>query len=493
MPKKQPKNAFFYFMLHFKEEERRRGRQFNSLADVSAAASTPWQKMTAQERGPFEKQAKDSKVGPKKEVEKYTSQGIALSVIEKEQKQLEQEHRTMMRTIQSTVVDAFTDNTIVSQEFIFISGNYFINVDENYLPAEVAMVRFSFENGIVNKFHTYVDPEKVPLGYQFDAKDNSEKTHRLPIPPKAKGEANYEIILDNMKTFMGDPTPILFTTKENIAMIKSFIQAFIDFGNNDDLERYRVYPLHQLFFEIKEMAVKSNPVERKSFKSIHIAEEHLRREDYAYLAGTACAFHEELDCAKYCALAHVQNWAYIFLDHVCVDLNIDLIPGKHFPSEIDVSHLADVTVSEFSISNLNDTNATNTNDNTFVGERQQLRSTTAAPNVATASHWSKRPKSPESVQSEDFPSLGSRNRNRKPDASLKRLNRRVIKDPWNTSSSSSDNPWHQGREAIESDSDEAPSFVGSELNSSHSRGMGRGSVLFRNESGFGFGRGRSHR
>lgn len=72
-------------------------------------------------------------------------------------------------------------------------------------------------------------------------------------------------------------------------MIKSFIQAFIDFGNNDDLERYRVYPLHQLFFEIKEMAVKNNPVERKSFKSIHIAEEHLRREDYAYLAGTACA------------------------------------------------------------------------------------------------------------------------------------------------------------------------------------------------------------
>lgn len=46
MPKKQPKNAFFYFMLHFKEEERRRGRQFNSLSDVSAAASKPWQVKT---------------------------------------------------------------------------------------------------------------------------------------------------------------------------------------------------------------------------------------------------------------------------------------------------------------------------------------------------------------------------------------------------------------------------------------------------------------
>lgn len=152
--------------------------------------------MTAQERGPFEKQAKDSKVGPKKEVEKYTSQGIPLSVIEKEQKQLEHEHRTMMRTIQSTVVDAFTNNSeftscrscdgwwwylvwlitqvyfpffsnqeIASQEFIFISGNYFINVDENYLPAEIAMVRFSFENGIVSKFHSYVDPGKLTFPF----------------------------------------------------------------------------------------------------------------------------------------------------------------------------------------------------------------------------------------------------------------------------------------------------------------------------------------
>lgn len=89
-------------------------------------------------------------------------------------------------------------------------------------------------------------------------------------------------------------------------------------------------------------------------------------------------------------------------------------------------------------------------------QRQQLRSTTAPPNVATTSHWPKRPKTPESVQSEDFPSLGSRNR--KPDASLKRPNRRVIEDPWNTSSSSSENPWHQRQ----SDSDEAPSFVGCE-------------------------------
>lgn len=483
MPKKQPKNAFFHFMMHFKEEERRRGRHYGSLGDVSTAASKHWEKMTPQEKGPFEKMAKDSKVGPQKEVEKYTSQGIALSVIENEKKQQEQEHRTMMRTIQNTVVEAFTDNTIASRVFYFVSGNYFINVDENYLPAEIAIVKFSFEHGIMNKFHIYVNPEKVPLGYQFDAKDNSEKTHRLPIPPYCKGEKNYRFILSEMKKFMGEPTPILFTSKENIAMIKSFIQAFADFGNNDEIQRYRVYPLHQLFFEIKEMAVKNSPIERKSFKSIHIAEEHLRRDDYAYLAGTACAYHEELDCAKYCALAHVQNWAFIFLDHICVDLNIDLIPGKHFPPEIDVSHVANITQSEFSISNLNDT--TDTKERTFVDEGQSSRSV-ATSNVVT-SHWPTQSNNSETIQSEDFPTLGSR----RPNAATKRSKHRVVDNPWNTSSSSGDsNPWHQSHE-FQSDSDEAPSFVGSDLNSSHTRGMGRGSVLYRSESGF--GRGRSHK
>lgn len=142
---------------------------------------------------------------------------------------------------------------------------------------------------ISRRFIIELIPEKVPLGYKSNAREHSQKTHALPIPPKAKGEANYQIILNSMKTFMGEPTPILFTTKDNIPMIKSFIQAFIDFGSNDDIEEYRVYPLHELFFNIKELAVKNNPTDRESFKSIHIAEEHLRSEKYVYLAGSACA------------------------------------------------------------------------------------------------------------------------------------------------------------------------------------------------------------
>lgn len=43
MPKKPPKNAFFFFMLYVKQKEEARGRRFvNGMADVSAVASELW-------------------------------------------------------------------------------------------------------------------------------------------------------------------------------------------------------------------------------------------------------------------------------------------------------------------------------------------------------------------------------------------------------------------------------------------------------------------
>lgn len=150
-------------------------------------------------------------------------------------------------------------------------------------------------------------------------------------------------------------------------------------GNNS---RYRVYPLHQLFYDIKEEAVK-NSIDGVSFRSIHIAEAHLNRDHYAYLNNTACnvsflffdficlpvqtlkpnfnfrQYHEENDVVKFCALANVQKWAFIFADHICVDLNVTLISGQHFPPEIDLSHL-NQTDNSMSSSKLNDTQGTYT-------------------------------------------------------------------------------------------------------------------------------------
>lgn len=128
----------------------------------------------------------------------------------------------------------------------------------------------------------------MPIGYAADAKDRSDKTHRLPPPPNAKGQKNYRILLDEMVRFMGDtkPLPPLFTTKEEIPVIKSFINEFCADGS-DDPDRFRVWPLHQLFFNIKEEAVKYSPA-GESIKSIFVAETLLNRDTYVYATSGAC-------------------------------------------------------------------------------------------------------------------------------------------------------------------------------------------------------------
>ncbi len=42
-------------------------------------------------------------------------------------------------------------------------------------------------------------------------------------------------------------------------------------------------------------------------------------------------YHDENDCSKYCCLSSVKRWAFIISENLCIDLNIRLIAGKHYP------------------------------------------------------------------------------------------------------------------------------------------------------------------
>lgn len=160
----------------------------------------------------------------------------------------------------------------------------------------------------------------------------------------------------------------------------------------------------------------------------------------------------------------------------------------------------------------------------FYSERnfvfQSMRSSSAPVSNLAMPKWGRRPKSPETPsKDEDFPSLGSHGRRGGPPK--KRSDERDTNNPWNTSSSSSgasyygnhrrdsdtEEKWHDEKRCkfmgkMNSCLGESVMIIGFSahglggradisMDSSVSRGMGRGSLLFRNESGF--GRGRSHK
>lgn len=134
---------------------------------------------------------------------------------------------------------------------------------------------------------SFIFTEKLPLGFRYEALSHSRDTHQLPIPPDCKGEKNYQKILQEIIKFLGPELPPLFTMKEDIPMIKSFFKQFCAL-TDEDYNHYRVYPLHQLFFDIKQEAVKININNMTGFPSIYIAEAHLKRDRYAFVGNIAC-------------------------------------------------------------------------------------------------------------------------------------------------------------------------------------------------------------
>lgn len=64
--------------------------------------------------------------------------------------------------------------------------------------------------------------------------------------------------------------PPIFTMQDEILIIESFMRTFSEVREQDSL-RYRVYPLHQLFYDINEEAAKTS-IHQESLRSIQIAE-----------------------------------------------------------------------------------------------------------------------------------------------------------------------------------------------------------------------------
>lgn len=175
--------------------------------------------------------------------------------------------RTFLHLI--TIPCHFT--AIKEQPFYFISAVYFCRVaDGDYVPAELAISSYSFENGITNKYHTFIKPLTLPYGYAADARDHAAATHQLDVPPKAQGESNYGRIYDDIVRFIKPKNGfnqsaatknnlVVFTSAAQRELIESILSQFaLDDDVNDDIQ-IEVFPLEELFYvlKIKSMDVKN--------------------------------------------------------------------------------------------------------------------------------------------------------------------------------------------------------------------------------------------
>lgn len=180
----------------------------------------------------------------------------------------------------------------------------------------------------------------VTIGYAYEAKAHSEKTHRLPTPASnSMGEKNYaRVYKDLLNVFNLRPgqtfdkshanRPFVFTREQDVEMIESILDQLSD---EQWRQTFDVFHLELLFNRLK------NKVETTSGGDpirITVTSVFIEQDRYDATPNISCRFHEDEDATRHCALSYVRRWFFLFCDHICEKIGVKLVSGRHLPENV---------------------------------------------------------------------------------------------------------------------------------------------------------------
>ncbi|XP_059221665.1 protein maelstrom 1 [Stomoxys calcitrans] len=328
--KKQKPNAFMLFALDWRSKQARPV----SISEAIQEAGEIWKKMNAEERAPYkERQKEELHLTNRSAAEKFTCTGIPISQIEQEKLKKENKELRMKHDIESFVGKSVKENKLEHQPYYFVMVNYFTKTLKGgvYVPAELALCKFSLQEGVSSIYQTLINPDINIYGHHYEAQHHSETTHNLPLPPKALGEKNLSKIYKDILDFIGDNDtnsyPPIYTDRES----RHIVESVLNFLRPDKAENVelKVYPIQYLFFIMKEATCQVGELEK--LKNIYITDAYFERDYFEYHIGIGCQYHENIDKSKYCTQSYVTRWGFMFADYMCQDLAIPLKPGRHCP------------------------------------------------------------------------------------------------------------------------------------------------------------------
>ncbi|PZC82168.1 hypothetical protein B5X24_HaOG210976 [Helicoverpa armigera] len=337
MPKKAPKNAFFYFMLNYKDEQQKKGINYGSLADVSVAAGEVWKTVNPQERARWEAKAKQERTKQNMPVIKYTSTGVPLTHIEQQQKEIQEAIQNEIDDIRNMVKIKAFNQSIQDEDFYLIDVNYYCKAGNTYVIGESTVLRFNLRLGYQDFYHELINPGRIPVGYASDVKHGSTELG-LDMPDETENQSNYIEILANIIDYLKQKDknlkvlPPLYTMPEKVLAVQDFILQMSKKAREDE-HIFRIYKLDTLFFYLIN-SIKSN--KNEGFPKESLALIQLKKDPFKYTPGLGCEHHEANEKSMECTSSRTQRWAYTIMDSCCPVVGIDIQPGQHVPKEYDV-------------------------------------------------------------------------------------------------------------------------------------------------------------
>ncbi|XP_041981194.1 protein maelstrom homolog [Aricia agestis] len=341
MPKKAPKNAFFFYMQSFREEQKKKGVHYESTAEVATAAGPSWKDAPPAVRAKFENMAKEAKKKITND-EKFTSLGVPLSHIENQERERDEAEKNEKEDIINMVKTRTLDGSILEEDFYLMDVNSYCKTNMAYLIGESTLLRFNLRDGVKDIYHQVINPGKIPLGYTYDVKIGCEELG-LQMPDEDNPSDQIQIlanIIDYLKQKKQATRvlPPIFTMPDKVEQVQDFIMQMC-YRAGEDETLFRVYKLDTLLFTLAN-ALKRHSNEGLPKESLALAQ--LKKDSFKYSPGIGCEHHEETDKSVECTQSRAKRWSYTVLDLCCGLADVEIVPGKHVPSDFDLESIQEL-------------------------------------------------------------------------------------------------------------------------------------------------------
>lgn len=131
------------------------------------------------------------------------------------------------------------------------------------------------------------------FGHAFAAKQHTDNTHNLPLPPNALGDTNiiglYQQVLDFVslgRNCLGEALPPVFAHREEIQATENVLKYMMNAGQGCNIS-LDVYDIYYLFHTLKNATCSQGAVRKPD--SIFITDSYFDRDEYEYAIGIGCA------------------------------------------------------------------------------------------------------------------------------------------------------------------------------------------------------------
>ncbi|CAH1637036.1 unnamed protein product [Spodoptera littoralis] len=348
MPKKLPNSGFYYFMLDFKEQQRLKGVEYQALSEVVPVADPEWRSLPPSAKAKYEQIATKAKEKRNMSNTKYASTGVPLQMIAQKEEEKQNAIDNEIQDIKNIIKTKTFSNEILDEYFYLIDVNYYCKWEDGlYLIGESTVLRFNLRNGIKDYYPELINPGMIPTGYASDVKEGCIE-FGLDMPDE-DSPSNMLDILANIIDFLrqkdvqSKSLPPLFTMPEKLIHCRSFLQqmclkASIPCFKDEDENIFRLYRLDTLFFHLIN-GIKTHKNEGFPHESLALAV--LRKDSFRYSQGLACKHHTDKGKPIECTDSRTFRWAYTVLDSCCPVAGIQVRPGNHVPSDINVEKFKD--------------------------------------------------------------------------------------------------------------------------------------------------------